>query len=292
MEALWTCGHLHGKSGRIMSSLKIAIQGVPGSFHHQVALINFGIDSEIFPFNTFEPVAKSVATGEADFGVMAIENSIAGAILPNYDLIDRYELHIKDEFYLPIAHQFMAWPGQKIEDITEVRSHPMAILQCKTFLASYPHIQQFDDVDTASVARRISEESLHGVAAIASEIAAEIYGLEILARDIQTVKDNFTRFIILTKEKTKPEGTPNKASFKVTIRNQKGGLAKLLTMLSDKNLNLSKIQSIPVIEKPWEYAFFIDAEFEHYGQFQEAMNLTLKDFGDLTIFGEYSSRKA
>lgn len=273
-------------------SLRIAIQGVPGSFHHQVALINFGVEAEIIPFNTFEPVAKSVANSEADFGVMAIENSIAGAILPNYDLIDRYELSIQDEFYLPIAHQFMALPGQKIEDILEVRSHPMALLQCKAFLAKHPNIRQFDDIDTASVAKRIAEEKLQGVAAIASEIAAEIYGLEILSRDIQTIQDNFTRFIILKKEKTSPAFSPNKASFKVTIRNQKGGLAKLLTMIADKGLDLSKIQSIPVIEKPWEYAFFIDAEFEDYGLFQDAMRLIELDFGGVKIFGEYTSRKA
>lgn len=272
-------------------SSKIAIQGVPGSFHHQVALKYFGLDAEILAFNTFEPVAKSVSTGEADFGVMAIENSIAGAILPNYDLIDRYGLFIRDEFYLPIAHQLMALPGQKIGDISEVRSHPMALLQCKTFLAKHPQIQQFDDVDTASVAKRISEEKIKGLAAIASEIAAEIYGLEILARDIQTVKDNFTRFIILHREKGKSDGIPNKASFKVTIKNEAGGLAKLLTMLAEKKLNLSKIQSIPVIEKPWEYAFFIDAEFNDSNQFRESMELITRDFGDLKIFGEYRSRK-
>jgi prephenate dehydratase len=275
-----------------MSKLKIAIQGVPGSFHHQVALRYFGDETEILAFNTFEPVAKSVATGEADFGVMAIENSIAGAILPNYDLIDRYELSIRDEYYLPIAHQFMALPGQKIEDIREVRSHPMALLQCKNFFAKHPEIQQFDDIDTASVAMRISEGKIKGMAAIASEIAAGIYGLEILARDIQTVKDNFTRFIILEKEKSTQKETPNKASFKVTIQNQKGGLAKLLTMLSDKGLDLSKIQSIPVIEKPWEYAFFIDAEFSDYKQFEEAMELLKNDFEGVKIFGEYTSRKA
>lgn len=272
-------------------SLKIAIQGVPGSFHHQVAIKNFGETSTILAFNTFEPVAKSVANGEADFGVMAIENSIAGAILPNYDLIDRYGLFIRDEYYLPIAHQFMALPGQKIQEITEVRSHPMALLQCKTFLANYPHIQQFDDVDTASVAKRIAEENLKGTAAIASEIAAEIYGLEILAKDIQTVKDNFTRFIILQKENIQTKILPNKASFKITIRNEAGGLAKLLTLLAEKKLNLSKIQSIPVIEKPWEYAFFIDAEFQDYNLFREAMHLVTKDFGELKIFGEYRSRK-
>lgn len=275
-----------------MAKLKIAIQGVPGSFHHQVALRYFGEDTEILAFNTFEPVAKAVATGAADFGVMAIENSIAGAILPNYDLIDRYELSIRDEYYLPIAHQLMALPGQKIEDIKEVRSHPMALLQCKNFFAKHPEIHQFDDVDTASVAMRISEGKIKGMAAIASEIAAGIYGLEILARDIQTVKDNFTRFIILEKEKSSQQETPNKASFKVTIQNQKGGLAKLLTMLSDKGLDLSKIQSIPVIEKPWEYAFFIDAEFSDYKQFEEAMVLLENDFGGVKIFGEYTSRKA
>jgi prephenate dehydratase len=273
-------------------SLKIAIQGVPGSFHHQVALLNFGPEAEILAFNTFEPVAKSVASGEADFGVMAIENSIAGAILPNYELIDRYELSIRDEYYLPIAHQFMALPAQKIEDIREVRSHPMALLQCKTFLAQNSHIQQFDDLDTASVAKRIAEEKLRGIAAIASEIAAKIYGLEILARDIQTIKDNFTRFIILQKESANSEAIPNKASFKVTIKNQQGGLAKLLTMIAEKGLDLSKIQSIPVIEKPWEYAFFIDAEFDDYLNYKEAMELIKVDFGGVKIFGEYSSRKA
>ncbi len=274
-----------------MSGNKIAIQGIPGSFHHQVAIRHFGNDSEILTFQTFEPVAKAVAIGEAEFGVMAIENSIAGAILPNYDLIDRYDLWIRDEYYLPISHQFMALPGQKIADIKLVASHPMALLQCKTFLAKHTQIEQKDDIDTASVARRIADQNLKGTAAIASEIAAEIYGLEILARDIQTVKDNFTRFIILQKRKTDPIGRPNKASFKITIKNQPGGLSKLLTMLYEKGLDLSKIQSIPVIDKPWEYAFFMDAEFQDYKSFQEAMDLSQLHFGEVKIFGEYMSRK-
>jgi len=274
-----------------MNPLKIAIQGIPGSFHHQVGLRYFGNDAEILAFNSFELVAKAVATGAAKFGVMAIENSIAGAILPNYELIDRYELNIRDEYYLPIAHQFMALGGQKIEDINLVASHPMALLQCKTFLARYPRIEQKDDIDTATVAQRISGQNLKGVAAIASEIAAEIYGLEILARDIQTVKDNFTRFIILKKEKTATLYTPNKASFKISIKNQPGGLSKLLTMLHEKGLDLSKIQSIPVIDKPWEYAFFMDAEFKNYPAFLEAMEGSHRLFGEVKIFGEYMSRK-
>ena len=274
-----------------MSNLVIAIQGIPGSFHHQVALQNFGADVELLNFNTFEPVAKAVANGDAKFGVMAIENSIAGAILPNYELIDRYDLSIRDEYYLPIAHQFMALPGQKIEEITQVASHPMALLQCKTFLANHPHISQKDDVDTASVAQEISSKQLLGKAAIASQIAAEIYGLEILARDIQTVKRNFTRFIILQKNHVESGEKVNKASFKITIKNQAGGLSKLLALFFEKGLDLSKIQSIPVIDKPWEYAFFMDAEFQQEESFQEAMELSHQQFGEVKIFGKYLSRK-
>jgi prephenate dehydratase len=274
-----------------MSSLKIAIQGISGSFHHQVAIQNFGEEVEILNFDTFESVARAVAQGIADFGVMAIENSIAGAILPNYELIDRYELNIRDEYYLPIAHQFMALRGQKIEDINSVASHPMALLQCKTFLANYPHISQKDDVDTASVAQRIGDQHILGQAAIASEIAAEIYDLEILVKDIQTVRNNYTRFIILQKNETETLEIPNKASFMISIKNQPGGLSQLLTMLFEKGLDLSKIQSIPVIDKPWEYAFFMDAEFKNYDAFQEAMKLSQLNFGKVKIFGKYMSRK-
>lgn len=271
-------------------SQKVAIQGIPGSFHHQVALLELGKNCEIIPFSTFEPVAKAIADQKADVAVMAIENSIAGAILPNYELIDRYDLHIWDEYYLPISHQLMALPGQKIQDLTEVRSHPMALLQCKQFLGQFPHLSQKDDIDTATVAKRIQDEQLRGTAAIASKIAAEIYGLEIFAKDIQSVKNNFTRFILLGKN---PKNTPdaNKASLKITIKNESGGLASLLTMLAGYGLNLSKIQSIPVMEKPWEYAFFIDAVYENKERYLSAMSEVKSSFGELKIFGEYKSRK-
>lgn len=271
-------------------SQKVAIQGIPGSFHHQVALLEFGSQSQILPFSTFEAVAKAVSSGEADVAVMAIENSIAGAILPNYELIDRYDLAIWEEFYLPISHQLMALPGQQLSDLIEVRSHPMALLQCKQFLSQFPHLQQKDDVDTATVAKRIQDEKLKGTAAIASKIAAEIYELEILAEDIQTVENNFTRFIILGKS-AKNSKTANKASLKINIKNESGGLAKLLSMLAEKGLNLSKIQSIPVMERPWEYAFFIDAVFEDHQLFLEAMEQVKRDFGTLKIVGQYMSRK-
>ncbi len=274
-----------------MSTLNIAIQGVPGSFHHQVALAKFGENTEILSFNQFEPVAKSVATGEADFAVMAIENSIAGAIFPNYELLDRYELTVRDEYYLPIAHQLMALPGQKIEDIKVVRSHPMALLQCKAFFAEHPSIELKDDIDTAAVSKQIATHQWKGIGAIASTIAADIYGLEILAKDIQTVKNNFTRFIILQKQKEILDFIPNKASIKVTLKNEKGILAKLLTLMSENGLDLSKIQSVPVIQKPWEYSFFMDTVFEDHQVFKQTMEEIQERFGEVKIFGEYISRK-
>jgi prephenate dehydratase len=272
--------------------LNIAIQGVPGSFHHQVAQQYFGENIDLGGFHTFEEVAKSVESGTADYAVMAIENSIAGAILPNYDIIDRHHLFVFDEYYLPISHNLIVWPGQSISDIKEVRSHPMAILQCKVFFAQYPHIRLIDDVDTAYVAQVIAEQHLRGVGAIASPKAADYYGLEIIASDIQTVKNNFTRFILLQREKPQLKEIPTKASLKITIHNQKGGLAKLLTLMSEHDLDLTKIQSIPVINKPWEYAFFIDTLIGNYDLFLLAMDQIRESFGEVKILGEYRNRKA
>ncbi|MCH7401723.1 prephenate dehydratase [Belliella kenyensis] len=272
--------------------MKVAIQGIPGSFHHQVALNCFGEGTEILGFRTFEEVARCVSSNACDFGVLAIENSIAGAILPNYELIDRHELTIKDEYYLPISHNLMCLKGQSIDQIEEVRSHPMALLQCKKFFESHPHIKLVDDIDTASVAKRIRDEKLKRVAAIASTTAARIYALDILASDIQTVKDNFTRFIILQKPLLELGFLkPNKASIKVTVKNEKGILAKLLSKISEFDLDLSKIQSIPVIDKPWEYAFFVDLQFEEYDRYQAAMRAIRDNYGQVKVFGEYTNRK-
>ncbi|MFD2203488.1 prephenate dehydratase [Shivajiella indica] len=271
--------------------MKIAIQGIPGSFHHQVAINLFGKGGSISTYRTFEEVAKSIYSEIDEVGVMAIENSIAGAILPNYELIDRYGLVILGEYYLPISHNLMVLPGQRISEIFEVRSHPMALLQCKIFFQDYPRISLIDDVDTATVAKRIAEEKIKGLGAIASKTAAEIYQLEILAEDIQTVQNNFTRFIILGKQKGIPDFIPNKASLKVTIRNEKGSLAKLLTLMSENDLDLSKIQSIPVIDKPWDYAFFIDTQFENYHTYIQVLNKIIENGGEVKVFGEYLSNR-
>jgi len=235
-------------------------------------------------------VVKAVSEGSDQYGILAIENSIAGAILPNYELIDRYGLYISGEYYLPISHNLLALPGQKIADLKEVRSHPMALLQCKFFFESYPKILLGDDLDTATVAKRISEESLTGVGAIASKAAADIYQLEVLKSDIQTVKDNYTRFIILQKEKPEKRVDTDKVSLKITISNEKGSLAKLLTLLSEHGLNLSKIQSVPVIEKPWDYAFFIDAQFELHQNFEDARLGIISNGAEVKVLGEYVGR--
>ncbi|WP_154859164.1 prephenate dehydratase [Cyclobacterium xiamenense] len=271
--------------------LKIAIQGVLGSFHHQVAQQYFGAEIEPVGYHTFEEVAKSVENGTVDYAVMAIENSIAGAILPNYDIIDRHHLYVVDEHYLPISHNLMALPGQQLSDIREARSHPMALLQCKQFFAQHPAIRAVDDVDTAYVAKIIAEQQLTGLAAVASSKAAEYYGLEILAKDIQTVANNFTRFIILQKEQPVREASPSKASLKITIRNEKGALAKLLTLMSAYDLDLTKIQSIPVMSKPWEYTFFIDTLIADESKFEEALDLIEKKYGTVKLLGAYQNRK-
>ncbi|MEX0884262.1 MAG: prephenate dehydratase [Cyclobacteriaceae bacterium] len=271
--------------------LKVAIQGVLGSFHHQVAQNIFGENIEVVGLNTFEEVGKSVSGGGVDFAVMAIENSIAGAILPNYDIIDRYDLFVREEYYLPISHNLMALPGQQLADIKEARSHPMALLQCKVFFSNLPDIKMVDDVDTAYVAKVIAENKSKGLAAVASKKAAEFYGLEILASDIQTVKNNFTRFIVLQKEKPPQLALPTKASLKISIHNEKGVLAKMLSILSEHDLDLTKIQSIPVMNQPWEYAFFIDTIIEDYAQFKLAMAKITQLYGDVKIFGEYQNQK-
>jgi len=270
---------------------KIAIQGIPGSFHHQVALDNFGEEVQIIGFPTFDEVAKAVQLSEVTYGVMAIENSIAGAILPNYDLIDRYGLFIADEYYLPISHNLMALPGTGLADIKSVASHPMALLQCQKFFDHNPQISLNADKDTASVARQISEKKLIGTGAIASKKAAEIYGLEIVAEDIQSFKDNYTRFIILKATPQDLLNAPTKASLKITIKNEKGGLAKLLTTLADHDLDLSKIQSIPVMEQPWDYAFFIDVIIAEHLQYLAALEKVKASGAFIKIFGEYLNKK-
>ena len=271
----------------------VAIQGVKGSFHHIVAKKYFN-DAVIFEeCLSFDNAVDTLLSGKTDAVVMAIENSIAGSIIPNYALIDEYDLHIVGEQYLDIQHHLMALPSQTILDIHEVWSHPMALLQCKAFLKKYPHIKLVEDKDTAEVAQRIQRDQLKGVAAIGSDLAAELFKLEILERSIQTIKHNETRFVIVKLENHEiPELEINKASIKFQLNHKRGSLATVLNVMSDCKLNLTKIQSLPKIDTPWKYAFFVDITFNDFQDFQKAKSIINIMAEDFKILGEYKQGKS
>ncbi|MCD0467365.1 prephenate dehydratase [Flavobacterium sp. ENC] len=271
---------------------KIAIQGIKGSFHHQVVKEYFSENVAIDECLSFEELIDSLLSGKSDQAVMAIENSIAGPIIPNYALIDKNNLHIIGEHYLSIHQNLMALKGQKMEDIKEVHSHPMALLQCMDFLKKYPNIKLVEDKDTAETARRIQEKQLTGIAAIASKTASEMYDLEILAPEIQTIKNNMTRFVIIKKQNSfLPETEINRASIKFELDHKRGSLAAVLNVMSDCKLNLTKIQSLPKIETPWKYSFFVDVTFEKYEDFAKAKALLNIMAEYLKVLGEYKNTK-
>lgn len=270
----------------------VAIQGIKGSFHHIVSQQFFDETVSISENLTFDGVVDSVLNTEHSAAIMAIENSIAGSIIPNYALIDNYNLHIVGEHYLDIQHHLMALPNQTIDDIKEVYSHPMALLQCKTFFKQFPHIKLIEDKDTAEVAQRIQSKQLKHVAAIASQLAAELFELQILAESIQTIKHNETRFFIVkTKNSEVQEKDINKASIKFELDHKRGSLATILNVLSDCKLNLTKIQSLPKIETPWKYAFFVDVTFEMYSDFKKAKSIIEIMAQDFKVLGEYKNAR-
>ena len=269
---------------------KIGIQGIKGSNHHIVALNYYNDEVLLNECLSFDELVDSLLTQKSEQAIMAIENTIAGSIIPNYALIDKYDLYISGEYYLNIHHHLMALPNQVLEDITEVYSHPMALLQCKEFFKKHKHIKLVEDVDTAEVAKRISEQKLKGIAAIAPKNAAEIYDLSIVEDEIQTIKNNATRFVILQTEKLK-NGIEeiNKASLKFELDHKRGSLAAILNVISDCKLNLTKIQSLPKIETPWKYAFFVDVTFDKYDEYQKATSIIEIMATDFKVLGEYKN---
>ncbi|MFT6065986.1 MAG: prephenate dehydratase [Paraglaciecola sp.] len=268
----------------------IAIQGAEGSNHHKVARNFYGTAIQLKECMSFDVLVDSLLDNSATYGVMALENTIAGSIIPNYALIDKHNLHITGEEYLNIHHHLMALKGQGIKDIQEVWSHPMALLQCKEFFKKHPHIKLVEDVDTAEVAKRISKENLVGIAAIAPKIAAEIFDLDVLEDEIQTIKDNSTRFVIVqTHEPTNGIDQINKASLKFQLNHKRGSLAAILNVLSDCKMNLTKIQSLPVIETPWKYSFFVDVTFEDYKEYQKAITIIEIMAEEFKILGTYKN---
>ncbi len=274
---------------------KIAIQGGYGAFHEIAAMHFFGDDhTEILPRDTFRGLMKSLKKRQADYGIMAIENSLAGSILPNYNLIRDSDMKITGEIYLRIRQNLVALPGQKTEELTEVFSHPMAILQCQHFFDMYPQIKLIESIDTALSAREIREKGLMKTGAIASTLAAKKYELEILAESIETNKMNYTRFLILQENNgiQFENNKINKSSVYFALAHKTGSLSKILSILSYYDQNLTKIQSMPIMGKEWEYQFYADLMFDDYDWYRKSLEAIRPFTSVLGILGEYEKGKS
>ena len=270
---------------------KIAIQGVKGCFHEQAARLFYEEHGHIVPdiveCDTFDDLYKSMAEGKADAAVMAIENTVSGGLLPNFELLRKYDRKIKGEVFLRIQQNLMALPGQRIEDIKEVRTHYMAINQTREFFKNYPWIRLVESEDTAKSAAEVAVQGLNGVGAVASELASELYDLEILAPGIETYKQNFTRFLIFDDALEVDKDKVNKSSMCFTLPHVPGSLAHVLTILSFYGMNLTRIQSLPIPGHEWQYFFYVDIKFEDYKRYEQALAAVRPLMEDLTILGEY-----
>ena len=273
--------------------MKVAIQGIKGSFHEQATYLFYekvGLPKpQIVECSTFVDLYKRMDEGAADAAVMAIENTVSGGLLPNFELLRKYDRKIKGEVFLRIKQNLMALPGQKIEDLREVRSHYMAINQTRPYFADYPQIRLVEYGDTAQSAADIAKEEVRGVGAIASELAAEIYGLEIIAESIETHKQNFTRFLILDDSLEVDKARINKASMCFTLPHKPGSLTHVLTILSFYDMNLTRIQSLPIPGQEWQYFFYVDIKFESYERYTQALSAVKPLMTDLNILGEYEA---
>ncbi|MBO5052916.1 MAG: prephenate dehydratase [Muribaculaceae bacterium] len=273
--------------------LTVAIQGIAGCFHDAAAREYFGTHP-ITPLecSTFDSLSLKVASGQADCGIMAIENTIAGPLLPCHELIVNNRLKIVGELKKRITHTIASLPDQQLDDIKCVLSHPMALMQCQEYLNSVdtPSWHAVEAFDTAGAAKMIADNCLKGHAAICPELAAELYGLQILADGIETNKHNFTRFLIIISGENEfihPETTANKASVVFTLPHTGGALSKVLTILSFYDMNLTKIQSLPIIGREWEYRFYVDLTFDNLERYHTAIDATRPLMGDFIELGLY-----
>ena len=269
-------------------STKIAIQGYEGSFHQVAAQLYFGKNVEVLPCDTFREVVKlALNKKESDGGIMAIENSIAGSILANYNLLQKNNLKIAGEIYLQIKQNLLVNPGVKLEDIREVHSHTMALQQCYDFLDKYKW-KLVETDDTALSAKHVHQHKSKHIAAIASKLAAELFDLEMIAPNIHTLKNNYTRFLVLQREDVVPvmDGV-DKASVSFYTDHSRGSLAKVLTKIADGGINLSKLQSFPIPGSDFKYNFHADMEFDSLLQFNEVMDQVEGLTEELKIYGVY-----
>ncbi len=279
------------------SALRVGIQGVPGCYHDAAAHLYFA-DRDIMPvaFDTFDAEFDHLANDASMVGAVAIENTIAGALLQNHELLRKSNLVIVGEHKMRISHTLCALPGQRIDQLTEVNSHPMALMQCANYLNLHPNLRKVEKFDTAGSAKEISEQILTGHAAVCGEYAAELYGLEILDRGIETNKRNFTRFLFVCDPLMAHELAPrsedtDKASIVFTIPHAKGSLCHILTILSFYDINMSKIQSMPIIGREWEYRFYVDVTYDSYVRYRQSIEAVRPLLNDLRILGEYKECK-
>lgn len=275
---------------------RIAIQGGPGAYHEIAARDYFkGEELEIVPCNTFRDIFAEAEKDPMLVGVMAIENTIAGSLLQNHDLLKMNQLQIAGEHKLRITHSLAALPGQSIQDIKEVMSHPMALMQCEDFLDTLPGIRVVEHDDTALAAKEIRDSWMSGTAAICSTLAAEMYGLEVLAGGIETNKRNFTRFYILAREEmlreVQKENHINKSSLVFVLPHNEGTLSRVLSVLSFYGINLTRIQSLPIIGREWEYQFYIDLTFDDYNRYKQSVDAIMPLISGLKVLGEYREEK-
>jgi len=271
---------------------RVAIQGGMGAYHG-IAAENFfaGEEVEIIPCINFKDLFTAIKKDSNVVGIMAIENTIAGSLLPNYELLKEHKYSIAGEYKLRVSHCLAALPGQNIHDIKEVQSHPIALMQCADFLETLPGIKVVEHEDTALAARDIAKHNLIGNAAICSERAAEIYGLNILAKGIETNKRNFTRFLIFANswvvEEIQKDEIINKASIVFTLPHNEGSLSKVLSVFSFYGINLTKIQSLPIIGREWEYQFYVDFKFEDLERYKQSLAAIRPLINELKTLGEY-----
>lgn len=275
---------------------RVTIQGVEGCYHDAAARLYFGDGDEVTPVacRTFGEMFERLGSDASLIGIMAIENTIAGALLANHELLRKSNLTVVGEQKMRISHVLCALPGQKPEDLAEVGSHPMALMQCEDWLRRHPYMKLTETFDTAGTARDISERQVYAMGAVCGRFAAERYGMEILAEGIETNKRNFTRFLILADPLMADELRPraeerDKSTIVFTLPHTNGALSKVLTIFSFYDINLSKIQSMPIVGREWEYRFYVDLTFESYVRYTQALAAVRPLMGDLRVLGEYKA---
>ena len=272
------------------NSLPVAIQGYEGSFHQVAARSFFGKQVEILPCATFTEVIKEASSKKnTRGGIMAIENSIAGSILPNYNLLQKSNLYVSGEVYLQIDQHLMVNPGVKISDIKEVHSHPMALLQCTGYLNKHAW-RLVETEDTALSAKHVHQRKSKHIAAVAGSLAAELFGLKIISPNIHDVKNNYTRFLVLQQKETEVDGA-NKASINFHTDHAKGSLAKVLSLIAEAGVNLSKLQSFPIAGSQFKYGFHADLEFDQLNQYNDVMKELKMRTAYLRVLGVYKKGK-